>query len=57
MDFTNDGIANFFSTYSILLGLLPMVVTFVLKLVAIFSPKVPSDKIIELIQGYWPEKK
>jgi len=57
MDFTNEGIANFFSTYSMLLGLLPMVITFILKLVAIFHPKVPGDKIIELIQSYWPEKK
>lgn len=49
--FTNNWFNWILSTYSIGLGLLPVVVTFVLKLIAIFHPGVPSDKIVDLIQS------
>jgi hypothetical protein len=39
------------SNYSILIGLIPVSVIFILKLIAIFHPGIPSDKIVDLIQN------
>lgn len=54
---SNDWFAWFLSQYSVLLMLIPSAVAFLLKLAAIFHPAVPSGKIIELIQQYWPREK
>ena len=35
----------------------PVAVGFVLKFIAIFNPRVPTDKIIELLRVYWPNRK
>jgi len=49
---TNDWFNWVFSTYSVLLGLIPTVIGFILKLLAVFHPDIPSDKIIDLIKSY-----
>ena len=54
--FSNEWFTWFFSTYSMLLGFLPLVIGFLLKLFAIVHPGIPTDKITELIQSYWPVK-
>ncbi|KKW12657.1 MAG: hypothetical protein UY48_C0010G0009 [Candidatus Gottesmanbacteria bacterium GW2011_GWB1_49_7] len=53
---TNDWFNWIFSTYSVCLGLIPVAVSFILKLIAIFHPGVPSDKIIDLIQKTFAKK-
>jgi hypothetical protein len=35
----------------------PIVISFILKLMAIFIPTIPSGKIIDLIKEYWPKGK
>ena len=54
---SNDWWSWFLSNYSMTLAAIPTVIAFSLKLVAIFHPKVPSDKILDLIQSYWPVPK
>ena len=53
---SNDWFNWLFSTYSIGFGLVPVVLTFILKFIAIFHPGVPSDKIIDLIQNTFKKK-
>jgi len=58
MDFlTNNWMSWFFSTYSIAIMGAPSVMAFILKLLAMFNPRIPSDKIIDLIKEYWPKDK
>ncbi len=45
------------ATYNYSILGFPVVISFVLKLIAVFNPNVPSDKIIELINVYWPKGK
>ena len=54
--FSNNWFTWFFSTYSIGLGLAPIVVVFVLKMIAIFHPGIPTDKIVDLIQSTFIKK-
>ena len=54
---SNNWMSWFFSTYSIVIMAAPSVIAFTLKLVAMFNPSVPSDKIIDLIKEYWPKGK
>lgn len=53
---SNDWFAWFMSTYSILIGGIPVAVTFILQLIAIFHPGVPTDRVIDLIAKYWRGK-
>ena len=55
--FTNEWFNWIFSTYSICLGLIPMILIFLLKLIAIFHPGIPSDKVVELIQNTFTKEK
>lgn len=49
----NDWFNWFLSSYSICLTFIPVILTFFVKLVAIFHPRVPSDRIVDLIHEYW----
>lgn len=52
MDFlTNDWFAWVFQHYSIAIGGLPFVLIALVKLLAIFDPKIPSNSLIAWIQG------
>jgi hypothetical protein len=55
--FSNTWLNWFMSSYSGMLAIAPIIITFLLKLLAIIDPKVPSDKIIALIQEYAVKKK
>ncbi len=52
--FSNDWCVWAWSQYSVAILAVPSLVAFALKLVAIFHPDVPSDKINDLIKTYWP---
>lgn len=54
---TNDWFDWFWTTYSMLIASIPVIIAFLLKLIAIFHPDIKSDKIIELLQSFWPQKK
>lgn len=54
--FSNEWFAWFMSTYSILIGGIPVALTFILQLIAIYHPGVPTNKVIDLIAKYWRGK-
>jgi hypothetical protein len=56
MLFDNNWFNWFLSNYSILIAFIPVAMTFILKLIAILNPNVPSDQICELINQYWRRK-
>lgn len=56
MLFDNDWFNWFLSNFSIAIASVPIVAGFLLKLLAIFHPAVPSDKIIDLVNQYWRKK-
>ena len=49
--FTNDWLNFVMSNYSGIFALIPVILTAMLKLVAIFDPEVPSDRINDWIQS------
>lgn len=51
---SNEGLIWTYNNYSILITALPVVIIFILKLVAIINPRVHTDKIIDLVKEYWP---
>lgn len=54
---SNAYFAWLMDTYSVLITIvLPGVIIFGLKLIAIFNPNVPTNKILDLIQSSWPTK-
>jgi hypothetical protein len=52
--FSNQWFNWFMSNYSIAIAALPGVVYFILRLVAIVNPNVPTNKVKELFQDSWP---
>lgn len=54
---SNEWMIWFWNTYNMALMLVPSVAAFILKLVALFNPRIPSDKVIDLIKEYWPKGK
>jgi hypothetical protein len=54
---SNDWWAFVWNTYSMTIVGIPSAITFILKLIAIFHPKVPTDAISGLFKEYWPVKK
>ena len=54
---SNDWCVWIWNNYSIVITAIPTVIGFGLKLVAIFNPNTPSDKIIDLVKQYWPAGK
>jgi hypothetical protein len=55
--FTNDWVNFVMSNYSGIFALIPVILTAILKLIAIFDPDVPSDKINDWIQETFYSKK
>lgn len=51
---SNDWCIWAWNTYSMAILAVPSIVTFIMKLVAIIHPDVPSDKVIDLVKQYWP---
>jgi len=51
--FTNDWFAWVMSTYSQFWIFAPGIIVFILKLIAVLKPNVPSNKIVDLIQGFF----
>ncbi len=51
--FTNDWFSWVMSTYSSFWLYFPGVVLLLLKIIAVLKPGVPSNKIVELIQGFF----
>lgn len=56
MLFDNNWFNWFLSNFSIAIASVPIISGFLLKLLAIFNPNVPSDKIIDLVNHYWKVK-
>lgn len=56
MFLTNDWVIWFYNNYSMAIVGVPAVIVFLLKLVAIIRPTVPTNKIIDLIKDSWPIK-
>lgn len=54
---TNDWWVYVWENYSLTILGVPIFFSFFLKLLAVFNPNVPSDKIIELFEDYWPKGK
>lgn len=52
----NNWINWFMSNYSGALAIAPLIAGFMLKLIAIWHPEVPSDKICDLIEKTWRKK-
>lgn len=57
MIFSNDWINWLWNNFSMVIVAFPSIIAFGLKLIAIFHPKIPSDKIIDLFKQYWPKEK
>ena len=51
---SNEWVIWLWNTYSMAILAVPSVVTFGAKLLAIFHPDIPSDKITDLVKQYWP---
>jgi len=54
---SNDWMVWFWREYSVAIIAFPTIISFLFKLVAIYHPKVQSNKVVELIEQYWPKKK
>ena len=54
--FSNTWLNWFMSSYSGMLAIAPIIIVFLLKLLAIVDPNIPSDRIIKLIQEYTTKK-
>ena len=54
---SNDWITWIWTTFSMVIVAVPSLVIFTLKLVAIFHPNIPTDKVIDLFKEYWPKGK
>lgn len=55
---TDTQVSRYVATHTVLLfSIVPWVVTFTLKLVAIISPRASTNRILELFQNSWPGKK
>jgi len=57
MFLSNEWMKWVWDNFSIAIVAFPTVVTFGLKLVAIFHPSIPSDKIIDVFKQFWPKGK
>jgi len=57
MIFSNEWMKWVWDNYSIAIIVFPSVVAFGLKLMAVFNPRIPSDRIIDLFKQYWPKGK
>jgi hypothetical protein len=51
---SNDWLIWVWKTFSMAIIAIPSVIIFITKLVAIFNPNVPSNKICDLFQKSWP---
>jgi hypothetical protein len=54
---TDDWLIWVWNTYSIAIVGIPSVVMFILKVIAIYNPKVKSSEIAGLFEQYWPKGK
>lgn len=54
--FTNDWVNWVLSTYSGFIALIPVILTALVKLAAIFNPNVPGDKMVDWIQQTFYKK-
>ena len=57
MFLTNDWWVWVWNHYSMSIIGFPTVIGFLLKLFAIFNPKVPTNAIMDLFKEYWPTGK
>jgi len=53
---SNDWMVWLWNTYSMVILCVPSAVAFILKMVALWNPNIPSDKVIDLLKEYWPKK-
>jgi len=55
--FSNDWWTAVWNTYNMSILGFPLLIAFIVKLLAIFNPNIPSDQIIDVFKQYWPQKK
>jgi hypothetical protein len=52
---SNDWWVWVWNTFSISILWFPTLATFILKLWAIFNPRIPSNQVSDLIKDFWPK--
>lgn len=53
---SNEGLVWVYNNYSMLITAIPVIIVFILKVIAVVNPRIPTNKIIDLIGEYWPIK-
>lgn len=54
---SNEGLVWLYNNYSMVIMALPVMIIFILKLMAIINPNIHTDKVIDLVKEYWPVAK
>lgn len=54
--FSNNWWTWVWNTYNMSILGFPIAIGFVLKLLAVFNPNIPSDQVIDVFKQYWPKK-
>jgi hypothetical protein len=55
MILSNEWWQAVWDTYNYSILGFPVVLTFALKVIAIYHPMIQSDKIVDLLKEYWPK--